>query len=218
MNTTKKVLVEITGGLGKPSKMPGLSYGISPTLCNVGSKLAKTKGTICSSCYACKGNYMCPSIKAAHEKRQSNLATPQWIDAMAQLITRETARIGEEYFRWHDSGDVQSLMHLEAIAEVCRRTAHVRHWLPTRERSVVKEYLAKHGQFPTNLVVRLSATYPDRPTPKLRSAEGKVGYSNVHKDKAPDGHSCPAYQQDRKCGSCRACWDLSNETVSYPLL
>jgi len=38
---TKKLASDIAGNLGKPSKMPGLSYGISAKLCNVGSKLQR---------------------------------------------------------------------------------------------------------------------------------------------------------------------------------
>jgi len=67
---SKAAAIKITGSLGKPSKMPGLSYGISATLCKIGAALAKVKGSTCFNCYALKANYAYPSVKAAHEKRR----------------------------------------------------------------------------------------------------------------------------------------------------
>ena len=46
---------EITGGLSNPSKMPGKAYSIPASRCNVGSRLAKVKGSVCEGCYALKG-------------------------------------------------------------------------------------------------------------------------------------------------------------------
>jgi hypothetical protein len=53
-------------------------------------------------------------------------------------------------FRWHDSGDVQDVDHLEKIFEVCRLTPSKRHWMPTRE-AWIKDHMQ---DAPANLVVR----------------------------------------------------------------
>lgn len=218
MSPTKKQLVAITGGLGNPSKMPGFSYGISPANCLTGSKLAKVPGSICSDCYACKGNYRFTGVKNAHKAREENLGSASWIAAMAMLILRETARTGELYFRWHDSGDLQSFAHLKAIVEVCQLTPKVKHWLPTRERKIVAQFVREAGQLPSNLAVRVSATFPDRPVaPMPADVDSHVGYSNVHKNAEPAGRACPARTQGNSCGDCRACWSLSNKTISYPI-
>ena len=66
---TAKLAESIAGSLGRPSKMPGLSYGISARLCNVGQQLAKIPGSVCSGCYALKANYQYPSVQSAHDKR-----------------------------------------------------------------------------------------------------------------------------------------------------
>ena len=55
-----------------------------------------------------------------------SLDHPQWVQAMVVLIDKQP------WFRWHDSGDIQSLEHLEKIFEVCRLTPETSHWLPTR--------------------------------------------------------------------------------------
>jgi len=128
---------------------------------------------------------------------------------MVYLITESK----DQYFRWHDSGDIQGLWHLENIAEVAKQTPHVKHWLPTREYSFVKRYLAKYETFPPNLTVRLSAHMIEKPAPNIDG----LAVSSVHSDIAsyPDAWICPAPTQGNSCGSCRACWDISIPHVSY---
>ena len=133
-----------------------------------------------------------------------------WVSGMVSLIG------GDSYFRWHDAGDLQGLFHLELIAAVCESTPNCDHWLPTREYGIVKSYIAKHGKLPRNLMVRLSAMYPDKPVivPKSLQGVANVAVSNVHTDK-PIGTACNAPQNNGACGDCRLCW--STKTVSYAL-
>lgn len=204
----------ITAGLSSPGKMPCHSYGLPAAECNVGSKLQKQEGTVCSDCYALKGSYrMYPEVIPAQYRRLASLANPQWADAMVTLIgwTSRTSRV----FRWHDSGDLQSVAHLELIAEVCDRLPWVRFWMPTRERGVVREYKQTVGPLPANLVVRESAAlvgYVPRAFPD-RFSSGVA----VHGTDIGDAHACPAYKQDGECGSCRACWSDTVPVVVYPL-
>jgi hypothetical protein len=61
---------------------------------------------------------------------------PLWTQAMAtSIIETKTG-----FFRWHDSGDLQSLDHLKKIFEVCNLTPGIQHWLPTREASIIVAY------------------------------------------------------------------------------
>jgi hypothetical protein len=203
---SKAAAIKITGSLGKPSKMPGLSYGISATLCKIGSALAKVKGSTCENCYALKANYAYPSVKAAHEKRRAGIEDPQWADAMVYLIGNS----GETYFRWHDSGDLQHLQHLINIVKIAEALPAVSFWLPTREKAIVNSYLRSFGAFPSNLVVRVSAAMVDSAAP--------AGYDNtstVHNTAAPEGFACPASKQGNKCMECRACWNRDIKNVSY---
>jgi Gene product 88 len=66
-------------------------------------------------CYALRGRYTFPNVKAAMEKRLRSLARPGWIEAVTTLIYRSRDR----HFRWHDSGDLQSIEHLRNIVAVC---------------------------------------------------------------------------------------------------
>jgi len=186
--------------------MPGLSYGISATLCKIGAALAKIKGSTCAGCYALKANYQYPSVKAAHAKRAAGLDHPQWADAMVYLIGSS----GETYFRWHDSGDLQHLQHLINIVKIAEALPAVSFWLPTREKAIVNSYLRAFNAFPSNLVVRVSAAMVDSASP--------AGYdhtSTVHNSAAPEGFACPASKQGNKCMECRACWNRDIKNVSY---
>lgn len=201
-----KVAKTIAGTLGKPSKMPGLSFGISATLCNIGAKLAKIPGSVCHGCYALKANYKYPSVKTAHAKRYAGLTSLSWVDSMTHMI-RES---GESYFRWHDSGDVQDFQHLLNIVTIAERLPGVKFWMPTREKSLVLQYLRAFGDFPANLCVRVSAAMVDGDAPK-----DFPNTSTVHDKQGPKGFKCKAPGQGNKCMDCRACWDRSISNVSY---
>lgn len=226
--TTIKRATEIAGSIGNPSKMPGKSYGLPaaaaawvPTVCHdlgiavppsfgcpVGAKLAAIRGTTCASCYATRANYRYGSVQKAQAKRASGVFNPQWVAAMVYLIGKRVDA-ADPFFRWHDSGDLLGLWHLEKIAMIASMTPTVRHWLPTREAKVVAEFAAKHGALPANLTVRVSAT-------KVDGAPGSFAQtSTVHRDATPVGHVCPAPTQGNQCGDCRACWSADVANVSY---
>lgn len=201
-----KVATAIAGSLGKPSKMPGLSYGISALACRVGAKLAKVAGSVCNGCYALKANYSYPSVRKAHVKRYSSLTSISWVDAMTTLIDRKKT----EYFRWHDSGDLQSFQHLLDIVTIAERLPAVSFWLPTREKQYVNMFARSFGDFPANLVVRVSAAMVDAEAPT-----GYVNTSTVHSVDLVDGIECKAYLNANKCGDCRLCWSKAIKNVSY---
>ncbi|CAB4130729.1 Gene 88 protein [uncultured Caudovirales phage] len=203
---TVKSALDYVGGLGSPSKMPCYSYGISASRCNTGGKLQKIEGSVCSDCYACKGMYQFRVVKDAHERRYEALFKPHWAANMAFLINRKKMT----YFRWHDSGDLQGMQHLLNIVEVANATPSCQHWLPTKELSLVNRYRDTFGEFPRNLIVRVSAPLID-----ARPVKAQPFTSTVHLSRDPHGHVCPAPKQAGKCGDCRACWDEKVANVSY---
>jgi len=124
---------EIAGVLGKPSKLPGFSYGLNARFCRRGGELRGMAGSVCSTCYAMNDFYASWSpVARGHSKRHDGLDHPRWADAMVRMIQHH-CQAPDHYFRWHDSGDIQSAAHLERILEVVVRTPDVHHWLPTRE-------------------------------------------------------------------------------------
>jgi hypothetical protein len=154
---TKEALKIIGGSLSKPSKMPGWSIGLPAKECKTGGKLQKVPGSVCFDCYALKGCYVFKVVQDAQYRRLAALKSPDWVQAMAHLINSKKPDV----FRWHDSGDVQDLDHLQKIYEVCRLTPSKRHWLPTRE-AWIKDHLQDK---PNNLVIRFSAPMVNQRAP-----------------------------------------------------
>ncbi len=200
------------GGLSKPSKMPGYAYSLPARECLAGSRLREVEGSTCSGCYAMKGRYNFPNVQRALYRRLDSLQRKLWADVVAELITRKQ----QTHFRWHDSGDLQSVDHLAAIVRVCELTPDVRHWLPTREYRIVRDYLATNDGFPPNLNVRLSAHMVGGAIPTFPGLP--VTVSSVTAGDPPAGsHRCPAPHQNNSCGDCRACWDQNVRLVDYAL-
>lgn len=202
----KRDAEQIIGGLSHPEKMPCASFGLPATECHIGSLLRDVAGSTCSNCYALKGQYRFANVQGAQYCRLASLADPRWCDAMTTLIA------GMPHFRWHDSGDLMGMFHLQKIVEVCKRTLETKHWLPTREHKLIADYLRIHGPFPSNLVVRLSAHLKDTIYPGF----GGLPTSTVHTaDPFPGVKVCHAPKRDGHCGGCRACWDPRVSVVSY---
>ena len=187
---------QYTGSMTRTSKMPGLSYSLPAWECKTGSKLRKIKNSVCSMCYALKGNYTrYKAIKAAQYVRLKTLTNKLWVEAFVVQIKRQ------EYFRWHDAGDVQNLEHLNKIFEVCEATPDTKHWMPTRE-AWIKDHLDRK---PSNLVIRFSP-------PMIGQENSSWPNSSMV---VTEGASCPAPSQGGKCGSCRQCCDPAVKVVSY---
>jgi len=202
----KKEAKEITGGLSKPSKMPGPAYNLPAASCQTGAKLAKIPGTICHGCYALKGRYRFTNVRLALARRLEALSHPQWVQAMTVLIK------GEKFFRWHDSGDLQSVHHLKQIFEVCNNTPDTSHWLPTRE----ARYLPlNHDSIPKNLTIRMSSHKVNQGPLKSWPWASTV-YSHDAPIYGATSVSCPALDQGNSCKTCRACWDRKISNVTYP--
>ena len=198
------------GTLSNPSKMPAFGWGISAKHCNTGSKLAKIKGTICNKCYALKGHYAFKNVFDAHEIRRKAIELPEWVDYMAELLTKKYKNLDKSrlYHRWFDSGDIQSYSHLMKIFEVCELTPHIKYWLATREYSIIDKINEK--DVPKNLCLRVSAITVDGNQPKFWKWT-----SGVHKDKPAVGWECPAPKQNGECGNCRNCSSREVKQVSY---
>ena len=112
---TKRFANQVTGGLGKPSKMPGTAYGIPAAECITGSKLRKVPGSTCSDCYALKNRYVMPNVATAQYLRldrvqqalEDHAFRAVYVDCFAFLLLKV------DWHRWHDAGDLQSVEHFD---------------------------------------------------------------------------------------------------------
>jgi len=203
----KKEAKQITGGLSAPSKMPGPAMNLPAPACLTGQKLVHVIGSTCEGCYALKGRYRFPNVKAALNRRLKALEHPQWVQAMIVLIK------GRPVFRWHDSGDIQSAQHLKNIFEVCKHTPDTKHWLPTREAQFLK--FLDPEVVPKNLKI----VFSDHMNDQARGVSWWPYTSGVHTHDAPiygaTVKHCPAPKQGNSCQSCRHCWDRDVKRVIY---
>jgi hypothetical protein len=217
---------KIVHGLSNPSKMPGKGYGLSAYECNVGSRLRAVENSVCRGCYALKGRYVFPPVKAAHAKRLASLTHALWTAAMATLTERE------EWFRWHDSGDLMGMNHLIKIIAVAMVNPRTQYWLPTKEYALVSAYRKAGGYEPPNLAIRQSAPMMGQKLPKafgLSSMVLRKGQALPEgitmcdaKHTMENGQKVQTITKENRgllghCGNCRACWDTSNMVTAYPL-
>ena len=217
------------------SKMPGYTISTAAHQCKTGSKLARVKGSICSSCYAFKGNYFFKSVQKGLQGNSIAIEYFEqlkdytiWVVTLSELIKRRCIVkeikdkqgnvIGIEdfsYFRFHDSGDIQSVDHLNAINEVAKNNPSVSFWLPTREYKFVQTFL-KNNNFATNLCVRLSAHMVGK-----KPQDFKTGLPTSTVSHKESQHHCIAPQQNGACdgekASCRNCWDPNIQNVNYKI-
>ena len=206
-----KDLLNIIGGMSKPSKMPGYSYSIPAQRCATGATLRKVKGSVCAGCYALKGCYVFPVVKDALERRYQSLKDSQWSAAMVAILLKRKV----EHFRWHDAGDIQSVSHLRNIALVCEATPSTFHWMPTREYRMVDHYTKQYGDLPENLILRASAHMIGKEAPSRFEHSSMVMAKGITEHESAS--VCPAPDQENSCGDCRSCWNKDVPTIAYRL-
>ena len=218
---------EIVGGLSDASKMPESSYNLDARNCITGAKLVKVKGSVCAGCYALKGNYMrYAAVGIAQARRLDRLANPQWVEAMATLTEKQ------KYFRWFDSGDIQSLSMLIKIVAIAMLNPATSYWLPTKEYKIVSTYRKQGGIEPKNLVIRVSAPMINQRLSDVYGTTSMVitKYTRVDNDVAvcdaahtmKNGQKVETITKENKpllghCGDCRACWNPNNKVTAYPI-
>lgn len=214
----QRYLEQCVGGLSKPSKMPWLGYSIPASECKTGSVLRQLSGSVCSDCYACKGRYCFDTVQHALQKRHAIIMDdlPRWAGYMVALLLGKASRVetSRRYFRWHDSGDVQSKAHIMAIVWIAQQLPQVRFWLPTKEQAMFRDEEVRAAvEAAPNLTVRVSAPMIGQtldPNNWPTSSVDAFGPAPLYAFK------CPASEQENKCGDCRACWDKRVINVDYP--
>ena len=213
----KSLVGETIGTLSFTTKMPCASFSIPTLACKVGSILRETPGSVCNKCYAHRLQHRRSSLRQSLQnnldKLSSALQSPEsqetWVSAFVKILNH----LGDPYFRWHDAGDLQSLEHLRMVVEVARRTPNIKHWLPTKEYKLIKDFLGS-DTFPLNLIVRVSSPMLGQgPLPGFQHTSTATG-----KDSLPmlgHGTMCPAPSQNNQCLDCRKCWNTSVPNITY---
>lgn len=196
--------------LAKTSKMPCKSWSLQALETCPG---ARVKGIIvdaCKGCYARTGFYQFGAAIKTREFNREDWKRDDWVDDMVSAI------LGDEYFRWFDSGDCYDIRLAEKILQVMIRTPGTMHWFPTRMGKFDKfsAVLRAMSDLP-NVVIRHSSDSVSGQT-----VDYGYGQSSTIVPTADDAPSvatvCEAYSRDGKCGPCRACWSKDVPVVAYP--
>jgi hypothetical protein len=198
---------KLVGGLSTPSKMPGHSWSISAKRCITGAKLHEVEGSVCSKCYALKGNYTFPVVVNAHETRWRALRGRYFVQAFSFLMHC----LNERYVRLYDAGDLDSTDTLDKWAQIARNCPDVKFWLPTKEYGIVSNWLKSGNQIPFNLNIRLSGYMINESGPITLAKRLGCTISQV----STGAFNCPSSKQGNKCETCRACWDKETFCVTY---
>jgi len=201
--------IEFLPKLSAPSKMPCPSFSTPAAACITGAKLALIEGSVCHGCYAKKGNYRYKNVISHREQNLRSLDNlDTWQKSMIKLI-KDNDVTG--YFRWHDSGDINSVEHLEAIINIALALPEIKFWIPTKEKGILNQ-VRRRREIPDNLIIRLSMTMIDQaPSRKSWPLTSTVR----SKDGIVHGVECQAPANNKKCGTCRACWDKTIDNITY---
>lgn len=198
----------VAGTLSAPNKMPCPAISLPAYACKTGVKLQAVENSVCSNCYAMKGRYVMPNVKDALQRRLDGLANPDWKYALLRLIISEVKQ-NIPFFRFHDSGDIQSEKHFADIIWIAAQLPHVNFWIPTKEKKFANR------EVPANVVIRYSAA--------MINSNAGIGFANnssVVVKRAIDAKlfnatACIAPEQKGKCLDCRACWNRDVKTIAY---
>lgn len=162
----------------------------------------------CQGCYATTGNYRFANVKAPRAHNKLDWQRMAWSDDMVAELKND------RFFRWFDSGDMYTLALAEKMLEVMKRTPWVKHWLPTRMHKFPKfRIVLSEMQALKNVSVRFSS---DSVTGDYtRGLHGSV-IIPTPADAKRGMKLCGAYDNDGKCGDCRACYDKKVKVIAYP--
>jgi hypothetical protein len=234
--------------------MPTLSWSIPAETCKLGSLLHLNPKSVCHNCYAMKGCYTFKSTVDAMNRRfeilmrhQRDGSWDEWVNNWQRIFDfrlqqtntalskgKPTPRDDGKYWRWEDSGDLQSVEHFASLCRIAEICPDVDFWLPTKEAGMVSDYLDRCGNpetaIPTNMCVRISVPLKDR-APQgslllLLARSAQIAFAGCHTGGHHDGgdfimddydtQECDAYLKEGECADCRDCWSAYNVFVSYP--
>ena len=194
--------------LSKASKMPCRSWSLEALrTCPASKDVNGDLVDACKGCYATEGNYRFPSVKGSREHNRVDWKRDEWVNDMVQELDND------RYFRWFDSGDMYDIKLADKILEVMTLTPWVNHWLPTRMHKInkFKKVLDVMASLP-NVVIRLSSD-----SVRGQTVPGNTTSTIIGQDQLGTftGTVCKSYENQGKCGTCRACWSKDIPVIAY---
>jgi len=168
---------------------------------------------VCKSCYAKKGMYRFPVVKNVREYNKEDYKKSDWVERMTKAVNKF------DYFRWFDSGDLESKELATKIFSVIHNTPNVKHWLPTRSDKIrsMRSAIGLLEALP-NVAVRRSADNVGLTKPERLNVNSYV----ITPEDIPNAQLlnitiCPVGSNaaQKSCGTCTACY--TDTPVAYVL-
>lgn len=185
---------------------------------------------VCKGCYAKKGMYRFPVVKAVREYNRDDYKKDDWVERMAAKVSKF------DYFRWFDSGDIETPLLASRIRRVINETPNTKHWLPTRSDKVSAIHkVLDGGTLDTNgsSPIRWNSLFPlnNYSNVALRLSADNIGLNNkerpgvnsyvitpeeIFEAKKQGIYVCPVGITGQKsCDTCTMCY--TNNPVAYVL-
>lgn len=191
---------------------------------------------VCKGCYAKKGMYRFPVVKNVREFNKQDYHRADWVDEMVKEVSKF------DYFRWFDSGDIETPELARKISLVINRTRDVLHWLPTRSDKILKisdvltNYMAPVSYIGNGGVQHILNNQPllSCPNVAVRRSADNIGLDrqerpgvnsfvinntveDLFKAKQQGIYVCPVGTNptQKSCGTCTKCY--TNDKVAYVL-
>lgn len=179
---------------------------------------------VCKSCYAKKGMYHFPVVKTLRTSNKLDYHRDDWVDDMVKEVSKC------DYFRWFDSGDIETPELAVKIRTVLERTPTVQHWLPTRSDKItsIKRIIdgnstkclssSKPLSLFSNVALRISADNIGLNNKERHGVNSYVIYKeDILKAKEQGIYVCPVglHTSRKSCDDCTMCY--TSAKVAYVL-
>ena len=236
-----KLHISISQGNSKMGNIPQFNIlpGDEPLTGKNGLPLTNIKGTCGEFCKDCKAT--CYAIKCAF--RYHNTIIPAWgtntvilrydPDKVKNEITEFCNKSIVKYFRFHTSGELESLEHLDLYCDICRMNPEVTFYIYTKRFDLLVEWFVERGEKkPDNFVINLSEWHGN--IQRFLSEHSKQEYADfidslnifAFDDKTEaSGYAsklvhCPAtdktgHETGITCAQCRRCMKSGHKTAVY---
>ena len=176
---------------------------------------------VCKSCYAKKGMYRFPVVKNVREYNREDYKKDDWVDRMVKEVSKY------DYFRWFDSGDLETPELVVKIRKVIGLTKNTKHWLPTRSDKVADiNYYIKFSDVndvhcnslhnTSNVALRPSADNIGFKDERAGVNSYVIRETDLFEAKRRGVHLCPVTapgSTQKSCDSCTVCY--TNTPVAY---
>ena len=191
-----------------------------------GTSCPGAKGAeVCEGCYAKKGMYRFPVVKNVREHNKQDYHRDDWVDDMVKEVSKY------DYFRWFDSGDIETPELAKKILQVIETTTATTHWLPTRSDKIPAIARVVQGYYGDDKIGNGYNIYACKNV-AVRPSADNIGLNNqerpgvnsyvikpeeIFEAKKQGIHVCPVgiNPNQKSCDTCTMCY--TDAEVAYVL-